>query len=79
MSELLFFKGEKCAPCNHLKEWMDSKGIEYVEKNMIDDLAEFKMNGVMRVPVVIKLDESGSEVGRVMGFDIKKMEELINA
>lgn len=79
MSEIILFKGENCAPCKQLKEYLDKENIAYSEKNMIEHLTDFKLNGVMRVPTLVKIDESGSEVDRVIGFDINKIKELINA
>lgn len=46
-----------CGPCKMLKKWLDSKGVDYSEKN-IETNPEFsdeliKQTGMMTVPVTV--------------------------
>lgn len=44
-----------CVQCNAVKNWLNKNHIEYVEKQLLDDLEAleaFKDQGIMRAPIV---------------------------
>jgi len=68
------YTSNTCSYCHMVKEYLEEKGVEYVEKNVSTDSEarkELIANGFMGVPVVY----IGDEV--IQGFDKKKLDELL--
>lgn len=72
--EVKVYTSNTCSYCHMVKEYLEEKGVEYVEKNVSTDSEarkELIANGFMGVPVVY----IGDEV--IQGFDKKKLDELL--
>ncbi|HKL43298.1 MAG TPA: glutaredoxin family protein [Clostridia bacterium] len=72
--EVKVYTSNTCSYCHMVKEYLEEKGVEYVERNVSTDSEarkELIANGFMGVPVVY----IGDEV--IQGFDKKKLDELL--
>ena len=72
--EVKVYTSNTCSYCHMVKEYLEEKGIEYIERNVSTDSEarkELIANGYMGVPVVY----IGDEV--IQGFDKKKLDELL--
>lgn len=72
--EVKVYTSNTCSYCHMVKEYLEEKGVEYIEKNVSTDSEarkELIANGFMGVPVVY----IGDEV--IQGFDKKKLDELL--
>lgn len=68
------FTSNTCAYCKMAKEYMDEKGVSYVEKNVSTDAEarqELMSKGFMGVPVIMVDDET------VQGFDKARLDSLL--
>lgn len=66
-----------CVQCNAVKRWLQKNEIEYVEKQLMDDLVQleaFKEQGLMRAPIV----ESGL-VETFSGFRVDLLDKIKEA
>lgn len=74
MKQVIVYSSSTCPYCTMVKNFFDSKGINYIEKNVSTDTTarkELMGMGHMGVPVSI-ID--GTEV---VGFDKQKLEDLL--
>ncbi|MCC5911382.1 MAG: glutaredoxin family protein [Clostridiaceae bacterium] len=72
--EVTVFTSNTCPHCVTAKEYFQSKGIEYTERNIQEDpeaRKELMKKGIMAVPVV----EIDGET--IVGFDKEKVEALL--
>lgn len=75
--KVVIYSTEWCAFCKTLKQYLDSKNVEYVEKNVeSDEIAREEMmqklgGNFQGVPVA----DFNGEI--VVGFDRKKIDELL--
>jgi len=72
--EVKVYTSNTCSYCHMVKEYLEEKGVEYIERNVSTDSEarkELIANGYMGVPVVY----IGDEV--IQGFDKKKLDELL--
>lgn len=76
MSEIIVYSQPGCGPCSKVKSWFDSKGVSYVEKNVVEDgeaLQHIRSLGYAGVPVIETPEKHWS------GIDLNNMKELVNA
>lgn len=74
MSEIIVYSSDTCPYCTYLKEYLNEKNVEFIERNITKDMEARKelMNmGHMGVPVTIV---EGQEV---VGFDQAKLDQLL--
>jgi len=72
--EVKVYTSNTCSYCHMVKEYLDEKGVDYIERNVSTDSEarkELIASGFMGVPVVY----IGDEV--IQGFDKKKLDELL--
>ena len=72
--EVKVYTSDTCSYCHMVKEYLEEKGVEYIERNVSTDSEarkELIANGFMGVPVVY----IGDEV--IQGFDKKKLDALL--
>ena len=72
--EVTVFTSKMCSYCYVAKDYLSSKGIQYIEKDIgVDQEAreELIQKGITAVPV-IKIDEE-----LVVGFDKDRIDELL--
>lgn len=75
--EVIVMSQPNCAPCVEVKNYLDSKGIQYTEIDIRKNPKYIEVYDIMSTPVtVLEVDEF--EEGRVSGFDRKQLEELLN-
>lgn len=75
MADVVIFSSNTCPYCVAAKEYLEEKGVPYVEKNIQTDKAarnELMKMGHMGVPVLL-ID--GEEV---VGFDKPKIDQLLD-
>lgn len=75
--KILKLEKNNCTPCKMVGQFLDSKGINYEIGNIDDNPELIDLYDLMGVPVVIRFDDEGNEVDRVVGFDINKLEEIV--
>jgi glutaredoxin 3 len=78
--KITVYSTDTCAYCVMLKEWLDSKSIEYtnygVDKNPIAAQHMVNLSGQMGVPFSTIEGEDG-RVEKILGFDRQKFEEAL--
>lgn len=75
MKEIFVYSSNTCPYCVSAKDYLDSKGVEYTEKNVQTDnkaKKELMEMGHMGVPVIV-ID--GEEI---LGFDQAKIDEILD-
>ncbi|PAB58252.1 glutaredoxin family protein [Anaeromicrobium sediminis] len=71
---VLVYSSDSCIYCKEAKEYLNSKGVDFEEKNVSKDMTarkELMKMGFMSVPI-IKVDD---EV--IQGFNKEKLEDLL--
>lgn len=74
MSKVVVYSSNACAFCVSAKEYLEEKGVDYIEKNIQTDFQarkELMQMGHMGVPVIV-ID--GQEI---VGFDKAKIDTLL--
>lgn len=72
--KIIIYTSDTCGYCHMAKDYLDSKGVDFEEKNVSTDVnarKELMTQGFMGVPV-IKVD---SEI--IEGFDKNRLDELL--
>lgn len=75
MSDVIVFSSNTCPYCTLAKNYLEEKGVSYIEKNVQTDKdarAELMSMGHMGVPVLI-ID--GEEI---VGFDKDRLESILD-
>ncbi|QZY54341.1 glutaredoxin family protein [Crassaminicella profunda] len=71
---VVVYSSNTCVYCKDAKDYLQSIGVEYTEKNVSTDMAarkELIKKGFMGVPVIMVEDET------IQGFDKDKIDELL--
>ena len=74
MNNIVVYTSSTCPYCTLVKDFLNSKGINYIEKNISVDMEarkELMKMGHMGVPVTLI---AGKEI---VGFDKRELESLI--
>lgn len=74
MKKVVVYSSDTCGYCTMAKDFLKSKGVEFVEKNVSNDMTarqELMKKGFMGVPVIYVDDEV------IHGFDKGRLEELL--
>ncbi|HBH12916.1 MAG: Glutaredoxin [Clostridiales bacterium 38_11] len=74
MSKIVVYSSNTCPHCVSAKDYLKSKGIEYIEKNVSTDMEarkELMGMGYMGVPIILVDDKV------IEGFNKAKLDELI--
>lgn len=71
---IIKFEANSCHPCSAVGELLSKNKIEHERYNIADNVGEFVKFKVRSVPTVIRLNEEGEEIDRVVGF---KPEEIL--
>ncbi|MFH1689788.1 MAG: glutaredoxin family protein [Candidatus Eisenbacteria bacterium] len=72
--EIVVYTMTGCAHCAGVKAYLNEKGIEFTERNVLEDeqaMADFKELGFRGTPVTLVGEEA------IVGFDRKRLEELL--
>jgi glutaredoxin len=72
---------QTCGFCIRLKEWLEEKQVEYIERDIINDpeaRKEFQELRERGTPVVLFKNESGEVISKVLGFNKQKLVEILN-
>ncbi len=75
MSEIIVFSSNTCPYCTLAKNYLEEKGLAYVEKNVQTDKdarAELMKMGHMGVPVLVIDGE------QIVGFDKDRLETILD-
>lgn len=70
MKKVIKFSSPFCQPCKALASNLSQVNHEYVieDVNILDDMSKAQQYGIRGVPVLVKLDENGQEVSRLIGL-----------
>lgn len=74
MAKVVLYSCNKCPHCVSAKDYLKSKGLEFIEKNVSTDTEarkELMDMGYIEVPIILFDDEI------VEGFNKAKLDELI--
>ena len=74
--KVVVFTMTGCPHCAAVKEFLKEKGVEFAERNVLDDdqaMADFRELGFRGTPVTLIGEEP------VVGFDKDRLEELLGA
>lgn len=76
--KIIKFEKPNCAPCNSVSTFLGTKKVAYERVNPFDDPDLGVQFRIMSVPVVVLLNDDGSEIKRSIGFKPDELEEIIN-
>lgn len=76
--KLLKLEKYQCNPCNMVEIYLQNANVEYDKINIEDNPEVAVQYGVMGVPVLLLLDDNGEEIDRVVGFNPREIDILIN-
>ncbi|WZL72445.1 glutaredoxin family protein [Clostridiaceae bacterium 35-E11] len=71
---VVVYSSDSCIYCKDAKNYLQSLGVEYTEKNVSKDMTarkELMAKGFMGVPVILIDDET------IQGFDKGRLDELL--
>lgn len=71
---VVVYSSDSCIYCKDAKNYLQSLGVEYTEKNVSKDMTarkELMSKGFMGVPVIIIDDET------IQGFDKARLDQLL--
>lgn len=72
--EIVVYTSNTCVYCHQVKDYLNSLGVAYSEKNVSTDMAarkELMAKGFMGVPVIMIGEET------IQGFDKVRLDELL--
>ncbi|MEG2789882.1 MAG: glutaredoxin family protein [Romboutsia sp.] len=75
MKKVEIYTSDACGGCIQAKDYFKEKGVNYIEHNInknSDARKELIGMGYMSVPLILINEE------HVLGFDLKRIEELLN-
>jgi len=73
--KVVVYSSYGCAVCNQVKEFLTKSGVEFTERNIVEDeaaLDELSELGVLSTPVTV------IDGGIVTGYNRKKIEQLLS-
>ena len=81
MKTVTIYTTPTCPFCKRLKEFLDNKGVEYENRDVLDNetnLEEMKKysGGAMTVPVII-LNKDQEDQEMQIGFDLEKISDAL--
>lgn len=73
---VIVYTQPNCSPCRQVKSWLDSKGVEYVEKDITRDTDAYQrlLELGHRATPTIQTDTDSW-----VGVNLAKMKELVHA
>ena len=74
------FINPNCEPCHRLKKWLKEKAIEFIEKDVINDLEvqkAFRTAGGQFTPTTYI--EIGEEKHEIIGANFTKIEKILKS
>ena len=71
MPKVTLFTAENCQPCRMAKKWLDSRGVDYDEKNAKDHVDQIAELGYRQAPVI--MTDTGEHF---YGFNINELQRL---
>lgn len=74
--KVIKFEQPNCVPCKLVSEFLDGK-VEYEKISAFDDPDKAADFGVMSVPVVVVLDDNGTEIARTTGYKENELNNIV--
>ena len=79
MSKIYYFSAPWCGPCKMLGPVMDKSGLPFQKINVDSDSTLSAKYGIRNVPTLVKVDNSGNEVSRLVGNNpLEKIQSWYN-
>jgi len=75
--KLLKFEQPGCVPCKMVQTLLAHHGVTAESINPLEDTEAKEKFAIMGTPTLVLLNDSGEEVGRVVGFNPPAIVELI--
>jgi thioredoxin 1 len=78
--KLLKFSQPSCAPCRMVSDYLNRKGVEYEEINVLDEKNAELANKfkIQSVPVLVLVDDNGEFVDQAFKFNPAEIDRLID-
>ena len=67
MSKIYYFSAPWCGPCKQLAPTMERSGLPYQKIDVDNDTELSAKFGIRNVPTLVKVDDSGNEISRIVG------------
>ena len=67
MSKIYYFSAPWCGPCKQLGPIMERSGLPYQKVDVDNDTELSAKYGIRNVPTLVKVDNSGNEISRLVG------------
>ena len=67
MSKIYYFSAPWCGPCKQLAPTMERSGLPYQKVDVDNDTELSAKYGIRNVPTLVKVDNSGNEISRLVG------------
>lgn len=75
--KLVVFSSATCSPCKSLKNYLDTKDVEYQTVDVFEDMDYAMKYRISKTPTTMLIKENGDEFSRVLGFSTPKDKEDI--
>ena len=72
MNKLIYFYSDTCSPCQQMApiiSQLQMAGVNITKINTSSSLNTTQQFNVRSVPTIIKVDNNGNELGRLVGFN----------
>jgi thioredoxin 1 len=75
---ILKFSRIGCTPCKIMTNYLHDKGTDYKELDVEEDAQLAAQYGISGVPTLLLVDEEGSILDRVVGFNPSAIDDLVS-
>lgn len=75
---LLKFETKGCGPCKMVQAYLEDKGVEVEQVDVLEDTDITEKYNVSSVPTLILVNDKGEELERSVGFNPEEMESFVN-
>lgn len=62
------YESKTCIPCKKLDSILDSLNLQVEHKDAFDNIDECRELKISTLPTLVKFDEQGNELGRLIGL-----------